>query len=133
MVRIHVTPTATAIPTPTPNSHPSPTPTITSISTLSFGGQESDVDIEVDEGTADDDYLSLLSERLPTLVDQVRPDLIFYQVGGVASMATGPGHRSEKIKVFELRGSKRGPAPVSLVANKRRDPLLCPPRAGNLD
>lgn len=38
------------------------------------------MDIEVDEGTGDDQYLYLLSERLPKLVDQVRPDLIFYQV-----------------------------------------------------
>ena len=42
--------------------------------------QDSDVDIEVDEGTGDDEYLRLLSERLPKLVDQVCPDLIFYQV-----------------------------------------------------
>ena len=38
------------------------------------------MDIEVDEGTGDDQYLRLLSERLPKLVDQIRPDLIFYQV-----------------------------------------------------
>lgn len=42
--------------------------------------QASDVDIEVDEGTGDDQYLHLLSESLPKLVNQVRPDLIFYQV-----------------------------------------------------
>ncbi|CAM9811934.1 unnamed protein product [Ectocarpus sp. 8 AP-2014] len=44
--------------------------------------EDSDVDVEVEEGAGDESYLSLLSERLPSLVDQVRPDLIFYQ-GGV--------------------------------------------------
>ncbi|CAM9476896.1 unnamed protein product [Scytosiphon promiscuus] len=44
--------------------------------------EESDLDLEVEDGTGDDEYLARLSERLPTLVDQVRPDLIFYQ-GGV--------------------------------------------------
>lgn len=42
--------------------------------------QESDLDVEVEEGAGDDEYLALLSARLPSLVDQVRPDLIFYQV-----------------------------------------------------
>ncbi|CAN0026149.1 unnamed protein product, partial [Ectocarpus fasciculatus] len=44
--------------------------------------RHSDVDVEVEEGAGDEEYLRLLSERLPSLVDQVRPDLIFYQ-GGV--------------------------------------------------
>ncbi|CAN0440667.1 unnamed protein product, partial [Ectocarpus sp. 8 AP-2014] len=44
--------------------------------------EDSDVDVEVEEGAGDEEYLSLLSECLPSLVDQVRPDLIFYQ-GGV--------------------------------------------------
>ncbi|CAM9426428.1 unnamed protein product, partial [Hapterophycus canaliculatus] len=44
--------------------------------------EKSDVDLEVEDGTEDEEYLGRLSERLPTLVDQVRPDLIFYQ-GGV--------------------------------------------------
>lgn len=38
------------------------------------------MDIEVKEGTGDDEYLAVLSAHLPSLVDQVRPDLIFYQV-----------------------------------------------------
>lgn len=42
--------------------------------------QESDLDVEVEDGAGDEQYLALLSERLPALVDQVRPDLIFYQV-----------------------------------------------------
>lgn len=42
--------------------------------------QDSDVDVEVEEGAGDEEYISLLSERLPSLVDQVQPDLIFYQV-----------------------------------------------------
>eukprot|EP00752_Nemacystus_decipiens_P011629 g10324.t1 len=44
--------------------------------------EQSDLDVEVDEGVGDEEYLRLLEERIPTLVDQVRPDLIFYQ-GGV--------------------------------------------------
>lgn len=39
--------------------------------------------MEVDEGASDDEYLGLLHERLPLLVDEVDPDLIFYQVRGM--------------------------------------------------
>lgn len=34
----------------------------------------------MEEGTGDEEYLALLSTRLSRLVDEVRPDLIFYQV-----------------------------------------------------
>ena len=61
--------------TPTPTSAPIP---ISALDT--HRNKQSDVDVEVDEGAGDEEYLGLLEERLPTLVDQVRPDLIFYQV-----------------------------------------------------
>ncbi|CAB1109296.1 unnamed protein product [Ectocarpus sp. CCAP 1310/34] len=51
--------------------------------------QDSDVDIEVEEGAGDAEYLSLLSEHLPSLVDQVRPDLIFYQIRSDAVVYQG--------------------------------------------
>lgn len=42
--------------------------------------EESDLDVEVEDGAGDREYLDHLSEHIPTLVDQARPDLIFYQV-----------------------------------------------------
>lgn len=59
------------------------------------------MDIEVDEGTGDDQYLRLLSERLPKLVDQVRPDLIFYQV------RAGQGGGRRRVFLFGLRCTAR--------------------------
>lgn len=41
----------------------------------------SDLDIELDDGTGDDEYLSILSQTLPTLIEKTRPDLLFYQAG----------------------------------------------------
>ena len=47
-----------------------------------FRKQQSDLDVELPIGTLDDAYLAQLMERLPLLLDQVRPDLVFYD-GGV--------------------------------------------------
>lgn len=44
--------------------------------------EKSDLDIEVEEGAGDERYMSLLSQHLPSLVQEIQPDLIFYQ-GGV--------------------------------------------------
>ena len=90
----------------TPIPIPPPTIVSESTSTPTFASceQESDVDIEVDEGTGDDEYLSLLSERLPVLVDQVRPDLIFYQVGWRCVDGTDAGgHTTHRRKMQEAK------------------------------
>jgi acetoin utilization deacetylase AcuC-like enzyme len=43
--------------------------------------QTSDLDLALDAGVEDDAYLALLAERLPALLQEVRPDLVFYNAG----------------------------------------------------
>ena len=43
--------------------------------------EKSDLDIPLPDGMEDKNYLQLLSENLPKLIDEVQPDLIFYQSG----------------------------------------------------
>lgn len=44
-----------------------------------FRKQISDLDIELDNDTGDEEYLKILSETLPLLISQFNPDMIFYQ------------------------------------------------------
>ncbi|MDH7637943.1 histone deacetylase family protein [Sphingomonas oryzagri] len=41
----------------------------------------SDLDVGLADGTGDDVYLAALADHLPRLIEDVRPDLIFYQAG----------------------------------------------------
>ena len=41
----------------------------------------SDLDLALDAGLEDDAYLALLAEHLPGLLEEVRPDLVFYNAG----------------------------------------------------
>ena len=43
--------------------------------------QQSDLDVALDAGTGDADYLATLRTTLPALIDRVRPDLAFYNAG----------------------------------------------------
>jgi acetoin utilization deacetylase AcuC-like enzyme len=43
--------------------------------------QSSDVDVELDAGTTDEEYLLKLQAWLPYLTKTLQPDLIFYQAG----------------------------------------------------
>ncbi len=47
----------------------------------------SDLDIGLPDGTTDQPYLSILSETLPRLIDEVQPDQVFY-ISGVDVLAT---------------------------------------------
>lgn len=47
----------------------------------------SDLDLALPDGTADAQYLKLLAETLPRLLDDVRPDFVFY-LAGVDVLAT---------------------------------------------
>ena len=40
-----------------------------------------DLDIELDDGTGDDEYLRLLSDALPKVLSMARPDLVIYLAG----------------------------------------------------
>ncbi len=39
------------------------------------------LDVELDDGTGDDEYLSLLARALPTALERARPDLVVYLAG----------------------------------------------------
>jgi acetoin utilization deacetylase AcuC-like enzyme len=43
--------------------------------------QTSDLDLALDAGLEDEPYLALISEHLPGLLEDVRPDLVFYNAG----------------------------------------------------
>lgn len=43
--------------------------------------QTSDLDIPLPKGLDDDGYLQILAQRLPDLLSQVKPDLVFYDAG----------------------------------------------------
>jgi acetoin utilization deacetylase AcuC-like enzyme len=43
--------------------------------------QQSDLDVALDAGVGDTDYLVLLENLLPALLDRLRPDLVFYNAG----------------------------------------------------
>jgi acetoin utilization deacetylase AcuC-like enzyme len=43
--------------------------------------EKSDLDIALPDGTGDDEYLSVLKTTLPELIDQQKPDFIFYLAG----------------------------------------------------
>ena len=43
--------------------------------------QTSDLDLALDAGLEDEAYLGLLAEHLPGLLEEVRPDLVFYNAG----------------------------------------------------
>lgn len=46
-----------------------------------FKKEKSDLDIEVPDGSGDDNYLKLLKETLPGLIEKQKPDFIFYLSG----------------------------------------------------
>lgn len=46
-----------------------------------FRKERSDLDIDLPDGTGDEEYLKILKETLPTLIDQQQPDFIFYLSG----------------------------------------------------
>ena len=43
--------------------------------------QQSDLDLALDAGTGDADYLAAVASLVPALLDRVRPDLVFYNAG----------------------------------------------------
>ena len=67
----------------------------------------SDRDIELPDNTSDDLYLSLLRENLEELVEEVKPDFVFYQCG-----------------VDILEGDKLGRMQVSIDGCKKRDEMV---------
>lgn len=69
-----------------------------------FHKEKSDLDLPLKDGTTDQQYLGLLTETLPHLIDTVKPDFAFYQSG-----------------VDILETDKFGKLKISLEGCKQRD------------
>lgn len=52
-----------------------------------FKKEKSDLDIELENGTGDEEYLKILKDTLPKLIEEQKPDFIFY-LSGVDILAT---------------------------------------------
>lgn len=46
-----------------------------------FRKEQSDLDIGLPDGTSDDSYLKIMETKIPSLVQQIQPDFIFYLCG----------------------------------------------------
>ncbi|MBE7175447.1 MAG: histone deacetylase [Mucilaginibacter polytrichastri] len=87
-----------------------------------FRKERSDLDIPLENGTGDDEYLHLLKTTLPGLFDTVRPDFVFYLAGVdvLASDALGKlsmsrlGCRQRDEEVFSLCKIRGVPVQVSM-------------------
>lgn len=87
-----------------------------------FLKQKSDLDIPVEEGLTDDEYLKLLQNKIPDLISKVKPDLIIYDAGvdtykedplGKLSMTLNGIFKRDKFIISE--GVKRGIAVSCII------------------
>ena len=86
-----------------------------------FRKERSDLDIELDNDTGDEEYLRILRETLPRLISQVHPDMIFYQsavdvlatdkLGKLSLTQAGCKARDD----YVLRQAKSANIPVAVV------------------
>jgi acetoin utilization deacetylase AcuC-like enzyme len=72
-----------------------------------FRKEKSNLDIPLPDGTEDEDYLQLLKTTLPRLIDQQKPDFVFYLAG-----------------VDVLKSDKLGKMALSKAACKARDQFV---------
>jgi len=72
-----------------------------------FRKEKSDLDIPLADGTNDDEFLNILSEKLPSIIKQHQPDFIFYLSG-----------------VDVLESDKLGKLSLSKAACKQRDQIV---------
>lgn len=87
-----------------------------------FKKEQSDLDIPLNDGTGDIEYLTILQETLPNLIQQQKPDFIFY-LSGVDILAsdklgklgcTLDGCKKRDQYVFELAKEHHVPIQVSM-------------------
>jgi acetoin utilization deacetylase AcuC-like enzyme len=80
----------------------------------------SDLDVELDEGVEDEEYLRTLAGVLPGLLEQVKPDIVFYDAG------VDP-HRDDKLGKLALTdaGLHRRDRFVLEECVKRGMPVAC--------
>jgi len=72
-----------------------------------FKKEVSDLDIALTDGTTDEEYLKILTETLPKIINQQKPDFIFYLAG-----------------VDILKTDKLGKLSCSIEGCKKRDALV---------
>lgn len=72
-----------------------------------FKKETSDLDIALPDNTGDEDYIAILQDTLPTLVEQQKPDFVFY-LSGVDILST----------------DKLGKLGCSIPACKKRDEIV---------
>ncbi|KGE15962.1 histone deacetylase [Sphingobacterium deserti] len=87
-----------------------------------FIKETSDLDVPLDDGIQDDEYLQLLDRHLALVFDRARPDFVFYQAG-VDVLATDKlgklklseeGCRQRDERVFQICRSRNIPVQVSM-------------------
>lgn len=85
-----------------------------------FKKEQSHLDIALPDGTGDEAYLRILSETLPGLIDEQKPDFIFY-LSGVDILAT------DKLGKLgcTINGCRERDAFVFKIALKHNIPLQC--------
>jgi acetoin utilization deacetylase AcuC-like enzyme len=86
-----------------------------------FRKQQSDLDIDLDAGMEDDEYLRVLGKVLPDLLSEVKPDLVFYDAGvdphaddllGKLALSDNGLYRRDE---FVIESCLRGGYPVACV------------------
>ena len=82
-----------------------------------FHKEQSDLDIPLKDGVNDDEYLALLKEALPALINKVKPDFAFY-LSGVDILSTD---KYGKLKIT-LDGCKRRDEMVFELLNRHHIP-----------
>jgi acetoin utilization deacetylase AcuC-like enzyme len=94
-----------------------------------FRKETSDLDITFEDGAGDDEYLAALAAHLPRVLDEHRPDLVFY-LGGADPYEgdrlgrlklTIDGLRARDRMVFEACRDRRLPVVVAMSGGYARD------------
>lgn len=82
--------------------------------------QTSDLDVSLDAGTEDDEYLAKLEAHLPDLLAQIKPDLVLYDAGA-------DPHRDDRLGKLALtdEGIYRRDQYVLKTCAKARYPVAC--------
>jgi len=94
-----------------------------------FRKETSDLDITFEDGAGDDEYLAALAAHLPRVLDEHRPDLVFY-LGGADPYEgdrlgrlklTIDGLRARDRMVFEACRDRRLPVAIAMSGGYARD------------
>ncbi|MER3330005.1 MAG: histone deacetylase, partial [Candidatus Kapaibacterium sp.] len=82
--------------------------------------EKSDLDIELDDLTGDEEYLNIVSEYVPKLIAEVNPDIVYYIAGADILETDKFGRLSVSIK-----GSRKRDEIVFCECKKFEIPIMC--------